>query len=236
MPARCGDARHGALALVMEEPREAGGREGQRQRRGAPEDRRRRVDRGDVAQRPRDELDAREGLARAAQAGLRVGGAVGVVEDRARGAPARDRAQVADARRAREAPRGRVELGRARREQRAQLRPAGQATLGHEARSLVSRRRASSENSRTRPSTPLRLARRRRRCHGSSGARSRTGLGGEDAPGPRELGHAAGDVDRGAEPVAAAGGGRPVGDADAHVGEALALPRDRRDEPSGGWR
>ena len=42
-------------------------------------------------------------------------------------------------------------------------------------------------------------------------------------PGRGDLGHAAGDVDRSAEPVAAAGRRRPVGDADAHVGEALAL-------------
>ena len=70
-------------------------------------------------------------MSRAAQADLGVGGAVGVVEDAPRRPTARDRAQVGDARRPREAPRGRVELRPARREQRAQLRPAWRATLGH---------------------------------------------------------------------------------------------------------
>jgi hypothetical protein len=123
--------RHRALTLVVEEAREPGRGEGQRQRRRTPEDRRGGVDRGDVAQSRRDELDARERLARAAQADLGVGGAVRVVEDGTRGAPTRDRAQVADARRAREAPLGRVELRPSRREQGTQLRPSGQAALGH---------------------------------------------------------------------------------------------------------
>ncbi len=61
------------------------------------------VDLGDVAQHARPELDAGERGAGAAQAELPVGGAVGVVEHRARGAPPGDGAQVGDAGRARAA-------------------------------------------------------------------------------------------------------------------------------------
>ena len=199
MPIALGDPRHGALALVVEQAREAGRREGQRQRRGAPEDRRRGVDRRDVAQRC-------SGRARRA----RTRRARGAGRPRCRRRRRRSRTRARGARRRAIARRSAMLAARARRravgsssgrrgasrgrssDQRGRRRsvtgprslaepsvraaPARRPERGAHGRGRpVSRRPARRARRAARgPSTPLRLARRRRRCHASSGARSRT--------------------------------------------------------------
>ena len=90
---------HGRLTLVVHEPGEPGRREDERQRRRATEDRRRRIDPGDVAQDARDELDAAERVAGATQARLALGRAVRVIERRTGRVATGDPAQVGDGRR-----------------------------------------------------------------------------------------------------------------------------------------
>ena len=249
MPIALGHPRHGALALVVEQAREAGRREGQRQRRGAAEDRRRGVDRprrragcsgrARPARTPsRDAAQAELGRRRrrrrsrtppAARAGARSR-AGRRCSPRARGAARSGRAPAR-----RGASRGRSSDQRGRRRSVTRREPS-RALGSSQARPVSRRPRRRARRAAGGPSTPLRLARRRRRCHASSGRQVAHRLGGEDAPGPGDLGHAAGDVDRRAEPVAAAGRRRPMGHADAHVGEALALLRDALDEPLQAWR
>ena len=93
-PRRRGGA--GDLALGLHHPGEAGRRDPERQRRPAAEHLARGVDRRDVAQDRRDELDVGERLAGPGQRDLAVGGAVGVVEGGLRRTPLGDPAEVVD--------------------------------------------------------------------------------------------------------------------------------------------
>ena len=87
--------------------------------------------RGHVAQHRRAELDPGERLPGAAERVLAVGGAVAVVEHRARRAPARDQPQVGDRGGAAQ-PSGRgVPDERGGAQQRGELGGTGQATLDH---------------------------------------------------------------------------------------------------------
>ena len=88
------DAGDRGFALLVHQPCEPGRGEDQRHRRRAAEDRRREIDRRDVAQHARDELDPGERFARAPQARLGLGGPVGVVEDGPRNVPAGDVPEV----------------------------------------------------------------------------------------------------------------------------------------------
>ena len=147
-----GDARDRGLAVLVHQPGEAGRGEDQRHRRRAAEDGRGQVDRRDVAQHARDELDPRVRLARATQARLGLGGPVDVVEDGARDVPTGDRAQVRDRRR-----RGQPALDR--RQVDRTVRRYGRSSDGRGSR----RRVIDAHGSPVRPSSTRRLVAAQRR-------------------------------------------------------------------------
>ena len=123
--------RTGGLALGLHQAGEAGGRDAERQRRGAAEDLARRVD---VRGRPQDvgvELDVLERAAGTVERELALGGAVGVVERGLRGAALRDRAQIIDRERGVEAALAGVELGLLELHELEELADLGQLALNH---------------------------------------------------------------------------------------------------------
>ena len=125
------DRRHRALALGVHHAREAGGGEREREGGALAEDVAAGVDRGHVAQHRRAELDPGERRPGPAERVLAVGGAVAVVEHRARRAPPGDQPQVGDRGGAAQAAGGGVPDERGGPQQRGELGGPGQATLDH---------------------------------------------------------------------------------------------------------
>ena len=107
---RAGRAGAGGLALGVHQPGEAGGGDTERERAWPAEDRRRRVDGGDVLEYGRVELHVLERLAGAGQGEFTFRRAVGVVERGPRRAAPGDVAQVVDGQRRVETALARVEL------------------------------------------------------------------------------------------------------------------------------
>jgi hypothetical protein len=125
------DTSHRTLTLMVHEPREAGGRERKRRCSGAAQNRCGRVNTGHVVERRRRELQRLEHPPSAAQADLTLGSAVGVIEHRPGDEAARRGAQVGNGERPSQAAVRRVELHLSRTQQRPDLGPFRQLTLGH---------------------------------------------------------------------------------------------------------
>jgi hypothetical protein len=92
--------------------REPGGREHERERERAAEQRRGGIDVADVAQHARPELDATEGVGVGRERHFVLGAAVDVVEHTAWETPPSDTAEIGDVGGARESARDRVEFDR----------------------------------------------------------------------------------------------------------------------------
>jgi hypothetical protein len=105
----------------MHEPGEAGRGDPERQRNMIAKHGRAGVDLGHVTQNRRVKLDVSEGLPGTAQRQLLLGGAVGVVERRFRGAPLGDSPQIFDRQRGVESPRRRAQARLAELKQRRQF-------------------------------------------------------------------------------------------------------------------
>jgi len=112
-------------------PGEPGGREDERCRRGLPEDRRRTVDRGNVPEHLRLELDPGICLPGTAQRQLLTSGAVGVVEHRSGRPPSSPQSQIGYRRDACQPTCGGVEFHSPRTKQGLQLGPTRPLSGGH---------------------------------------------------------------------------------------------------------
>ena len=105
------DGRGGFLSGVMHHARESGGTETDREIHRRTEERCRRVHVRNVDQSSGTEFNGAEKLALTQQSEFLAGGAVGVVEHRPWSESLRDGADIAQARRSRESPLSRVQIG-----------------------------------------------------------------------------------------------------------------------------